>query len=144
MVFYYNMLTNTEYWLIITSLILGIFSIILAMLWKIIKNFFHNNYSYFDFIFIIAYFLEQLLLIILLIVEPEKITFLVSVFALLVVTTASVQKFSLDSKDRRIREVNIKLQDSSERKNEIIENLGKQNKDLSDYINKLEKGIFEN
>lgn len=144
MVFYYNMLTNTEYWLIITSLILGIFSIILAMLWKIIKNFFHNNYSYFDFIFIIAYFLEQLLLIILLIVEPEKITFLVSVFALLVVTTASVQKFSLDSKDRRIREVNIKLQDSSEKKNEIIENLGKQNKDLSDYINKLEKGIFEN
>lgn len=136
------MLTNTEYWLIIVLLIIGIFGVILAMLWKIIRNFFHNNYSYFDFIFIVAYFLEQLFLIILLMVEPERITFWVSVFALLVVTTASIQKLSMDSKDKRIREVNIQLQDSSERKDEMIEYFKKTNENLSNYIKSSEKKFF--
>ena len=42
-------------WLI---LILSIW-IIIGALWKFVRDFFHNNYSFFDVSFIMAYFIEQ-------------------------------------------------------------------------------------
>jgi len=135
------MFSNIEYLMLDGLIIISIFSLILAILWEKLRNFFHNNYSYFDFIFVIAYFMEQLTLITLLVLEPQKIIFWVSIFALLVITTASIQKLSMDSRDRKIRELNIKIKYSSERKSEIIENLGSQIKNLSDYINELENNL---
>jgi hypothetical protein len=133
------MLTELELALIAALIIIGIFCLIIAMLWKALRSFFHNNYSYFDFIFIIAYFVEQLVLIALLVLEPQRTTFWVSIFALLVITTASIQKLSMDSKDKKIRELNIILKYSSDRKSEIIGNYESKIKELSEYIGKLEE-----
>lgn len=135
------MLNALEILLLTTIIIISIFCLILAMLWKVLRNFFHNNYSFFDFIFIMAYFVEQLALIILLVLEPERTTFWVSAFALLVITTASIQKFSMDSKDKKIRELNIILKYSSDRKSEIINSYEVEIKNLLDYIKKLENNM---
>ncbi len=75
------------------------------MLWRFIRDFFHNNYSFFDVSFIIAYFVEQFVLILLLEYIPNRIVLLVSLFALIVVTTSALQKLTMDSRDRELREL---------------------------------------
>ena len=139
------MLFGVGYFLLNGLLITGIFCLILAMLWRSLENFFHNNYSYFDFIFIIAYFIEQLVLIILLNIEPDKITFWAGIFALLVVTTASIQKLSLDSRDRKIRELYTITSRLNEQLEEFVEDLLVENQQLNlnkdKIINYLEKNI---
>lgn len=102
------MIFNLEV-IILVILIISIW-IIIGFLWRFIRNFFHNNYSYFDLSFIIVYFVEQFTLIVLLIVKPEYTSFLVSAFALLVVTTASIQKLAMDSKDKKVRELNAQYE----------------------------------
>ena len=59
----------------IILLAIGIFIITLwimiGALWQLIRRFFHKNYSYFDTSFIVAYFLEQFMLIFLFFKYPE-------------------------------------------------------------------------
>jgi len=133
--------------LIISGLFVVAIWVMMGFIWQSFRNFFHNNYSFFDVSFIIAYFLEQLVLIVLLVVKPDQITFWVGSFALIVVTTASIQKVMMDSRDRKIRELyaaskNI-LEQTRDFNYDLIqenEELGKQNKRLSDFVSrKLKK-----
>jgi Ca2+/Na+ antiporter len=133
------MVSLVQNYLLIGLIVIGIFCLILAMIWRLIRDFFHENYSYFDFIFIIAYFVEQLTLIILLVLEPGRMVFWVSAFALLVVTTASIQKLSMDSKDKKIRELNTILRQNSIRKSRAIKKLMKENREITDYVEELER-----
>ncbi len=131
-------------YLIIIVLILSIY-LIIGMLWKFIQRFFHNNYSFFDVSFIIGYFLEQFTLILLLEYQPNKIAIWVSLFALIVVTTASLQKLTMDSKDRKVRELYAIANHLKEETEELNEELLKENQELKNaqrnIINYFEKKI---
>jgi hypothetical protein len=118
-------------------ILLGIW-LIIGGLWKFLRIFFHNNYSFFDISFVILYFVEQIVLILLLRFFPEEITTWVSLFSLIVITTATVQKGSLDSKDNKIRRLNAIIRSSSDRKSGIINDLTTQIKKHLDYIKELE------
>lgn len=117
--------------------------IIIGFLWKFIRDFFHDNYSYFDLSFIITYFVEQFILIVLLLMKPEYMNFWVSAFALLVVTTVSIQKLAMDSRDRKIRELNVESKILLEKADESYEKLKEREKLHIDTINKLTEELKE-
>ena len=122
--------------------------IIIAMLWKFMKNYFHSNYSFFDVSFIIAYFIQQFILILLLELKPNNAVLWVGLFALIVVTTASLQKLTMDSRDRELRDLQTlerHLKEQTESFNyELIEENDKLKahlKKLSDYIERIEQKL---
>jgi len=88
-----------------------------------------------------AYFLEQVVLILLLKFKPIQIDLWIGLFGLLVVTTASIQKMSMDSKDRRRGKLYYSIKEKYQNifnKNEILirnnKELEKQNKLLIELL----------
>lgn len=130
-------------WIILFLTVVLLDWIAIGILWDNIRNFFHTKYSFFDISFIIIYFSEQLLLILLSVKYPQFINFWLGLFALVVITTASIQKLFMDSRDRKIselnsilRSLNSELFDSIEKMRDEIKNLRDENKDLIKYIEK--------
>ena len=135
----------SSYFFIIIILFISIW-IIIAMLWRFIRGFFHNNYSFFDIFFMVVYFAEQFVLILLLEYIPNKVVLWVSLFALIVVTTASLQKLRMDSRDKKLRELNAisenLLKETKEYNLELInenEELKNMQRELTDYISRKSK-----
>lgn len=114
---------------------------IIGLLWGTFRSFFHNNYSYFDASFIMAYFLEQLLLIFLLAFSPFDKSFLIGIFALLVVSTASFQKLASESRIREISEASIEQSVIIDDVLGLNEKLIKDNRGLKKTIDKLKDFI---
>ena len=129
-----------ELLLIVGLLFLGIW-IIAGFMWKFLRDFFHDNYSFFDVSFLVAYFAEQVSLIVLLAVYPEHITFWVSIFALLVVSTSSLQKLSMDSRDRKLWELNAIQTSTIGKRDELIDELISENEELEQYNEELSNYI---
>jgi len=73
--------------------------------YKNLKTFYHHHYSLFDMFFLILYFLEQVVLIYSLFEFPNYTTQIVSIFAIVIITTISIQKTILDSKNEETRKV---------------------------------------
>ena len=126
-------------WIIIILFLFICIWLIIGGLWKFLRIFFHNNYSFFDTSFVILYFVEQIVLILLLRFMPTEINLWVGLFSLIVITTATIQKVSLDSKDAKRRRLNATLRYSSDRKSDIIDNLKGQIQGYISYIQELEK-----
>ena len=103
---------------------------LIGLCWSRIGLFFHNNYSYFEVSFIVAYFVEQLILIVLLIIKPAYTTFWVGVFSLIVITTAALEKTSMDSRDKKLRKLYAAFQGRAGRTAELNETLIEENKNL--------------
>ncbi len=129
-------LSSSEFLLAIVVLLLAVW-IISGFLWKFARDFFHDNYSFFDVSFLVAYFVEQISLIVLLTFYPEMITFWVSIFALLVVTTSSLQKLSMDSRDRKLFELNAMQISTIDERNEFLGDLLSENEGLKQHNEKL-------
>lgn len=120
----------------------------IGMLWGFFRKYFHSTYSFFDVSFIIAYFVQQFILIMLLEIKPNNAVLWVGLFALIVVTTASLQKLTMDSRDRelgkllvvekQIKEENEEFSLSLLEENEELKN---QVKNLTNYINKMDKNL---
>ena len=91
------------------SSINGKIFLILDRLWRNFRFFYHNNYTLFDILFLILYFLEQILLIFFLIKYPKHPSIVASIFAIFIITTISIQKILLDSKNKAVKEENTKL-----------------------------------
>lgn len=75
-----------------------------------IRYFIFKNDSFFSIIFLLIFFIEQLILIILVFyfkVNIELLQLIISVFALIVVTTSSFQKLILDIRVRHFKEQTI-------------------------------------
>lgn len=128
-------------WVSIWAVLILAIWVIIGMLWRFIRNFFHNNYSFFDISFILSYFIQQFILILLLQYNPQRIVLWVGLFALIVVTTAALQKLTMDSRDRELRDlytIERHIKEETEGFNysllEENEGLKKQIKKLSDYI----------
>ncbi len=111
--------------------------VMVGMLWRSITNFFHKNYSFFDISFVLAYFIEQFLLILLLFFKPQYADVWVASFALLVITTASIQKIAMDSRDRKIRELYTTYKSLVGYFLDFIDRLKKENESLSEANKKL-------
>jgi len=122
--------------------------ILIGVLWKDIQKFYHRNYSYFDMSFLAVYSLEQFLLILFLTWYPESTSFWVASFALVVITTASLQKLTSDSRNRKINELyskhlqlNYDLSDQFESCSQENSYLRNENIRLAKHIENLRKYI---
>ena len=122
--------------------------ILIGVLWKDIQKFYHRNYSYFDMSFLAVYSLEQFLLILFLTWYPESTSFWVASFALVVITTASLQKLTSDSRNRKINELyskhlqlNYDLSDQFESCSQENSYLRNENIRLAKHIESLRKYI---
>ena len=131
------------FWVAIWFILILSIWIIIGAIWKFVRDFFHNNYSFFDVSFIMAYFIEQFILILLLEFKPLNIVLWVSLFALIVVSTASLQKLTADSRDRELRDlytIERHIKEETEDFNysllEENEALKKQIKNLTNYLTK--------
>lgn len=127
--------------IIILVLLVSIW-ILIAGLWKFIRKFFHKNYSFIDISFVLAYFMEQITLILLLKFNPEEINLWVSLFALLVVTTASIQKIFGDGRDRKIRNLYAVAKNKHQQSMNLNDVLIEENKKL-EYQLKSVSDILE-
>ena len=77
--------------------------IILGYKWKKFRLFFDDEtYTYFDIFFVVLYFLEQAIFIVLVFFYPEYNRLFVGFFALVVITTVSLQKIMMESRNKRI------------------------------------------
>ena len=82
---------------------------LLERFYQNLRKFYHKNYSLFEILFLLLYFLEQILLIYFLFKLPEYTLEIVSIFAIVVITSISIQKTILDSKNNEIRDAYTNL-----------------------------------
>lgn len=127
--------------IILGMLIVTAFWIIISFAWRKIRDFYHDNYSYFDLTFIVTYFLEQLLLIILLKLRPEFTDFWVSIFALIVISTASIEKMSMESRDKRLGKLHHESIFENKKVTELNHQITRENEKLSNIISEQTKII---
>lgn len=127
------------------SLVLIIW-VMIAILWQSFRRFFHKTYSFFDISFVIAYFAEQFLLVILSYFYPDWIRLWIGFFSLIVATTVTIQNLMWSSRNRRISEITNSIGNLSAKTVSMNNSLIKENKRLSeindkliDYIKNLEK-----
>jgi signal transduction histidine kinase len=114
---------------------------VVGIKWNKLRIFFHENYSFFDVSFIVAYFFEQLLLILLLTFSSFSPSFLIGIFALIVVTTASFQKLTSESRLREISDASIEQNVIIDDVLELNEKLIRDNKELNKTIDGLRNFI---
>jgi len=130
-------------WVFVWFILILVICIIIGMLWRFIRSFFHNNYSFFDTAFILAYFIQQFTLILLLEYNPERIVLWVSLFALIVVTTAALQKLTMDSKDKLLRDLYIKERHIKEETERYCNSLQEENEGMKKQMKKLSSYVFK-
>lgn len=121
--------------------------ILVGRLWIHLSNFYHKRYSFFDLAFILIYFTEQFIFLLLYNLIEEYRALWVSLIVLIVVTTASLDKLMMISRHKRSREVIFRsiLEQNNllnmikgrEKENDFLKN---ENQTLIKYIQKrLEK-----
>lgn len=114
----------------IKEVLLGITS-----LCKLLSKFIINNTGFFTILFLIIFFLEQTILVILVYIfdVPVKAQLLISLFALIVVTTATFQKFIWEYKYQKVSREAYTITSKNKRYLSYL------NKIIDDYERLLEK-----
>ena len=115
---------------------------IIGYLWSPLKKFFHTNYSFFDVSFIIAYFVEQMIFIYLIFKFSGYAQIISGAFALIVITTASLQKLASESRLKKISEATIDQKVLLERTIKLNKEFVKRNRMLNKDIETM-KGFTE-
>ena len=86
---------------IILVLIISLLAV--ARLWFNLRHFFHNNYSFFEALFIGLYFSEQALFTICYYMKNIiNSDLLVGIFTITVLTTVSFEKLTMNSRDKKL------------------------------------------
>jgi len=123
---------------------------IVALRWKKCRIFFHNSYTLIDISFILAYFLEQITLVIFLSVTGYNPRIVVGLFAIIIITTASLQNLAWESRTKAITEMSIEQQtiietitDKYDQAILHIKRLGKQIDKAEVFITKLFNDLKE-
>lgn len=88
--------------IIIEITVLGL--IIIALKWEKLFFFFHKRETFFKIFFIALYFLEQVVFITISYFYSDYISLLVGFFALVVLSTVSLQGVMMESKNRKANE----------------------------------------
>lgn len=132
-------------------LIILIFSIIITNLiilgreWVLFSKFFHSHYSYFDFVFITLYFLEQFAFLLAYNLIKEYRELWIALIVLFVLTTASMERFAMEKKNKKITGDVSNSFIEQKRLADMVENQNKENKILKDknksLIDFIERGF---
>jgi hypothetical protein len=137
---------------ILTILVVGLVSLANALIlwmilgrlwWQSLKDFFHKSYSFFDVSFVIAYFIEQIILTLLIYWKPAYSPLWAGLMSITVVTTASLQKLASESRIKRIRDGILKEKSYKESYKIDNEKLLSENKVLQENIKNMKKFIEE-
>lgn len=134
--------------LIIFTAIMFVTAIIFYIEWKKISKIYHNNYTFFDVLFIVIYPIEEALFLFLYYLDtPLKQSLWVSLIVVVICTTLVIDKWLLKKQNNNAINTNLVLIDKL-----ILENqkLGKKykskiklleedKKDLIDYIDKIHR-----
>ena len=129
---------------ILFILIILLFLIICGKIWKILSFFHEKNYTFFDFIFLIIYFAEQFLFLLLYNLSIEYRGLWVGLIVLSVITTASLDRFMMNIRQRKSSKT---IRDSLEERKDllgIIDNQENEIKLLRNENNSLMDFIREN
>ena len=110
---------------------------VMGCVWSGFRKFFHRNYSFFDASFILAYFLEQLILIFLIFKFSNYTEFWTSAFAIIIITTVSFQKFMLESRLKEINQTTTEQRILLERTSTINKHLTKDNEKLEKIVKSM-------
>lgn len=127
----------------ITNIILIVIIIFLGLLicgrcWRFLSDFHHNNYSYFDFVFLILYFTEQFLFLSLYNLDVSHRELWVGMIVLFTTATASLDKFMMNSRQRRSSET---IRDSLEEREDLSEIINNQEEELK-FLRKENKSLI--
>jgi len=121
--------------------------ILVGVLWNNFRDFFHNNYSFFDVSFIGAYFIEQIALTLLIRYYPNEIILWSGLMSIVVVTTASLQKVTSESRIRDISNITTKQHIVLHNMKKANEKILKDNMSLKESSGKMkefaEKLLYE-
>lgn len=85
---------------ILIFLIICLTLFILIKSWKLLSKFYHKNYSIFNFLFLLSYFIEQLLFLLFYNLYPNYREFWIGLIILFITTTTSIEKFLADSRQK--------------------------------------------
>ncbi len=120
--------------------------ILLAIHWRILSKFYHSRYSFFDILFYGLFFIEEIILIILLYSGDEinTLRLIASLSALAVILTATVEKFLLNQKHMVVSKVKDDYVDLSEDLYELNEEVSDENDILRKENSKLISFIRRN
>ena len=126
--------------LIVLIIFLGV--LICGRCWKLLSDFHHNNYSYFDFVFLTLYFTEQFLFLSLYNLDVSHRELWVGMIVLFTTTTASLDKFMMNSRQRRNSEIIGWALDDIEEMERIINSKELQIEDLTYEIKSMRDFII--
>jgi len=120
--------------------------LILGMIWNSLDEFFHTHYTFFRIMFVIIYFLEQVVFIGLSYLFIDKSSFyplIVGFFALTVLTTVGLQSIMMESINRKSNEkLNEYIAQYHKERYKIKIGYEKQISNLMDNISSLEHEKF--
>ena len=132
--------------LILSSLVLLVVLILFvtAIKWDNLNLFFHKKYTYFNIFFVALYFLEQAVFLVVSYIYREYNDFLISFFALVVLSTVALQGIMMESKNKRIdKKLEEYTKEQSERVMKIREKYESNISEMRNYINFLEGENFK-
>lgn len=102
--------------------------------WNNLRAFAYKNRTIFEIIFILTYTLEQLLLIVLVYLFSDYIEILVTVFALIVITTFSFHKLVMESRIKLLEEEVLELEAIKNDIKSDAESMHERYNDLLDFL----------
>jgi len=129
--------------IIFIILIIILSLVICGKIWGILSCFHHGHYSFFDFVFLIIYFTEQFLFLLLYNLDVEHRGLWIGLIVLFVITTSSLDKFMMNSRQRKSSKT---IRDSLDERKDLWETIKDQkgeliikeeeNKSLVEFIRK--------
>jgi len=113
---------------------LGRFRTNFNLLFDNLREIYHSNYSFFAFSFILLYALEQILLLYFSIKLSPELALGIGLFVLIMLTTIAIERLLMESRTKRIFELNSEYLYQNKKSQDNLKILEKQNKELIDYI----------
>lgn len=120
-----------------------IFWAIVGLSWCKWRNFFHRYYSFFDALFIFGYFIEELILTLLIFLYHENAPLWAGIFAIIIITTAAFQKLTWERRLDRISQASIEQKNFLDIIFEKNSSLIEENKKLKKSAEKMKDFIEE-
>lgn len=119
--------------------------------WQNFRTFLHRNETIFDVIFILIYFLEQFALVCFTIkyrADIQKMTYVVTFYSLILLTTVGIHRLFMESKNRYIKSRHIRLtldyHSSQVEYNSLLSEYKEQSRLIKDLANENELLLIEN
>ncbi len=105
---------------------------------EVLKQFSYEHSNTIDGLFLIAYSIEQALLVILTFAYQQHIGFIISIFVIIAFFTFGIQKIVIEGKNKYLERQVLKLTDEKVRAKAYMENVNRENWKLNSLIEKIQ------